>query len=341
MSLQKMPNDVKTGNSLLSVCEFPATPYIPAALTFWIVSHALSGGASGMLSAAALQPADLLKTRVQQSGHSSLVATTLHIWKTSHWTSFWRGTVPSVIRTGVGSAIYMSSLNELRTAVARSNVFLDKNNARANHSSSLPRLSNLGNLTTGAVARTVAGFALMPMTIIKVRYESNLFSYTSMWGAIKDIWKTQGLKGFYTGFYATAWRDAPYAALQICFYEQSKDRLSRWSQTRPLPGEKIVAGMNVSKSSSINFGSGLLAGGLATAITNPFDVIKTRIQLEPNKYHNIVHAAKLMIRIDGFKALFDGMGLRMGRKALSSAVVWTAYEEMIRRVEKVKKQDLL
>lgn len=289
-----------------------------------------------MFTAATLQPADLLKTRVQQSGHSSLSATFSHIWKTGGLLSFWRGAVPSTLRTGLGTAIYMPFLNELRTAVARSNVLVDKTNTRANHSSSLPQLSTVGNLTTGAVARTVAGFALMPMTIIKVRYESNLYAYKSIWGAMKDIMKTQGMRGFYTGFYATAWRDAPYAALQICFYEESKAQLSRWSQTRPLPGEKIVAGMDISKSASINFGSGLIAGGLATAITNPFDAIKTRIQLEPARYRNIVHAAKLMIRNEGVKSLFDGMGLRMARKGLSSAVVWTLYEEAIRRIEEFR-----
>jgi solute carrier family 25, member 38 len=93
--------------------------------------------------------------------------------------------------------------------------------------------------------------------------------------------------------------------------------------------------MKGSTSASINFGSGILAAGLATTLTNPFDAIKTRIQLQPKKYHNMVHAGKKMIREDGFKSLFDGLGLRMGRKAISSALAWTLYEELIRRAEHV------
>ena len=101
-----------------------------------------------------------------------------------------------------------------------------------------------------------------------------------------------------------------------------------------VPGavEKAMAG---STSAGINFGSGILAAGLATAITNPFDSIKTRIQLQPGVYRNMFHAARKMVGEEGVKCLFDGLGLRMGRKALSSALAWTLYEELIRRAERI------
>lgn len=170
---------------------------------------------------------------------------------------------------------------------------------------------------------------------MKVRYESSLYAYKSLASASKDILKTEGLRGFFSGFGATAIRDAPYAGLYVLFYEQCKRRLSVLSQKVPIPGELPVPvpGMKGSTSATINFGSGVLAAALATAITNPFDAIKTRIQLQPKKYLNILHAAKLMVRKEGAKALFDGLGLRMGRKAISSALAWTVYEELVRRAE--------
>jgi len=33
------------------------------------------------------------------------------------------------------------------------------------------------------------------------------------------------------------------------------------------------------------------------------------------------------------KSLFDGLALRISRKAMSSALAWTLYEELIRRAE--------
>lgn len=172
----------------------------------------------------------------------------------------------------------------------------------------------------------------MPITVIKVRYESNLYAYRSILGASTDILKTEGIRGFFSGFGATAVRDAPYAGLYVLFYEELKKRLSLVVQKVHIPGNAEIA-MKGSTSASINFGSGVIAAGLATALTNPFDSIKTRIQLQPKQYRNMLQAGRKMVKEDGFKCLFDGLALRMARKALSSALAWTLYEELIRRAE--------
>ncbi len=171
----------------------------------------------------------------------------------------------------------------------------------------------------------------MPVTVIKVRYESSLYSYRSISEAGKAILKSEGVKGFFTGFGATAIRDAPYAGLYVLFYEESKRRLSQL-QSATISAEelRLPTGMAISKSVSINFLSGVLAAGLATAITNPFDAVKTRLQLMPENYGNMIKASQRMIREEGFKSFFNGLGLRMGRKAISSALAWTIYEELIK-----------
>ena len=199
----------------------------------------------------------------------------------------------------------------------------------------------MANMTTGAIARASAGFVMMPITVIKVRYESSLYSYQSMWGAGNAILKNEGIRGFFSGFGATAIRDAPYAGLYVLFYEQSKRRLSQIREVTPLAGASTLEGsMKSSTSLSINFVSGVLAAGFATAMTNPFDALKTRLQLMPGKYSNMIMAGRRMIREDGVRSLFDGLGLRMGRKALSSALAWTLYEELIRRAEiEVQRKD--
>ena len=155
-----------------------------------------------------------------------------------------------------------------------------------------------------------------------------------MWDAGNAILKNEGIRGFFSGFGATAVRDAPYAGLYVLFYEQSKRRLSQIREVTPLTKiSNSEGGMKSSTSLSINFLSGVLAAGFATAVTNPFDAVKTRLQLMPGKYSNMIIAGRRMIKEDGVRSLFDGLGLRMGRKALSSALAWTLYEELIRRAE--------
>lgn len=168
---------------------------------------------------------------------------------------------------------------------------------------------------------------MMPVTVLKVRYESDYYAYRSLYGAGRDILRTEGIRGLFAGFGATAARDAPYAGLYVLFYEQLKRDLAAFTRGG---GED----MRMSSSSSINFVSGAVAAGMATTITNPFDAVKTRLQLMPAKYGNMMRAAKLMVQEDGVRSLLGGLGLRISRKAISSALAWTVYEELIMRAEK-------
>lgn len=119
---------------------------------------------------------------------------------------------------------------------------------------------------------------------------------------------------FRTG--TTALRDAPFAGIYIFFYENLRTMVSKLnsaSNIRPL----------------VNMGSGIIAGFAATVITHPFDVLKTRIQLEPLKYRNFFQAGKHIWNTTGIHGFFRGIIPRLLRKSLSSAIAWTFYEEII------------
>lgn len=172
----------------------------------------------------------------------------------------------------------------------------------------------------------------MPITVLKVRYESSLYSYPSLLAASRSILATHGPRGFFAGFGATAVRDAPYAGLYVVFYEEGKRKLTHVLGGATPPQRENAAGGG-SSSPSINFTSGLIAAILATTLTNPFDAVKTRVQLLPHRYPNSLRAAIRMLREEGPRSMMDGLGLRMARKAVSSALAWTVYEECVRRAE--------
>ena len=162
----------------------------------------------------------------------------------------------------------------------------------------------------------MAGLVLMPLTVIKVRFESSKYSYGTIFAAARDIYKTGKVRGFFVGFGATALRDGPYAGTYVLLYEGLKKRLSQGGQ--------------IHDTTVVNFSSAIVAGSVCSLLSNPFDAIKTRIQLEPHAYANMWQACKNMLATGGVRSLFDGLALRMTRKALSSALAWTAYEELIR-----------
>lgn len=294
-------------------------------------SHLIGGFFGGLTSAVALQPLDLLKTRIQQEKKATL-------WKSlkdiDNPLQLWRGTLPSALRTSIGSALYLSCLNIMRSSLAKKrhavSSSINDSNTVYNKSSSLPRLTMYENLLTGAFARGLVGYITMPITVIKVRYESTLYNYSSLKEAINHIYTKEGLFGFFRGFGATCLRDAPYAGLYVLLYEKSKQLLPMVLPTRFIhynpEGE-----FTTYTSTTVNTTSAVLSASLATTVTAPFDTIKTRMQLEPSKFTSSFKTFASIIKNENVLKLFSGLSMRLARKALSAGIAWGIYEELVKR----------
>lgn len=308
-------------------------------------AHLIGGFVGGLTAAVALQPLDLLKTRIQQQpkqinivngkSQSHLGSMIVQLVKENPL-QLWRGTLPSALRTSIGSALYLSCLNSMRTQVALIQAKKTGESIRTSKSSKLPELSNTANLLTGAVARGLVGYITMPITIIKVRYESTLYNYTSLKEAVIDIYRADKINGFFKGFGATCLRDAPYAGLYVLLYEKAKiitpvilpNTLVKYeSKSSKNSPQKYSTGT----STLINTVSAFTAAGIATTITAPFDTLKTRMQLEPNRFNNFVNTFIHMIKNENVTALFSGLSMRLTRKAFSAGIAWGIYEELIKR----------
>ena len=67
----------------------------------------------------------------------------------------------------------------------------------------------------------------MPISVIKVRYESNLYKYPSLYHSFKSTIQNEGIKGLFKGYSATILRDAPFAGIYVWSYEHSKKELKK------------------------------------------------------------------------------------------------------------------
>lgn len=72
--------------------------------------------------------------------------------------------------------------------------------------------------------------------------------------------------------------------------------------------------------------AGALAGGLAGAITTPFDVLKTRAQLSTDRAHPLLSSLRSIASNEGLGALFRGWSARSAKAAPACAVVLSSYE---------------
>ncbi|GAA5821851.1 hypothetical protein JCM11251_004743 [Rhodosporidiobolus azoricus] len=327
--------------------------------------HLASGAVSGAASVLALQPLDLIKTRVQQAPAAASAATVeripvntggggaavleaaavktprpratqAKIWHTAKEVvrtdgvrGLWRGTGPTLYRNVPGVSMYFFTLSRMRSALGQSSVF----RAAKQQAGGKIKLTPVGDLLVGSVARTGVGFLLMPFTLLKTISESTLTlpasalsstsssaavatrSTPSTLAALRTLYYTGGLRSLWRGAVPTALRDAPGAGLFVLFYERGRRLLG-------------VRG---------DGGSGAVGGGVAgataslasTLLTTPFDLLKTRRQLSPSIYTSLSTSISLVYRTNGLRGFWEGGGLRVVRKAGSAGIGWAVYEAFV------------
>lgn len=272
--------------------------------TYPFLKSFLAGSVSGTCSTLLFQPLDLVKTRLQNASrrgvtNKGMVTLLVHVLRNEKLQGLWRGTVPSIMRCVPGVGMYFSSLHWLQ----------------ANFGSDDP--SAFESVCFGVFARSFAGLTLLPITVIKTRFESGVYSYGSLAEALKMIYKTEGTKGLFTGLVPTLFRDAPFSGIYLMFYTQTKKLIP------PAVHDHVSA-------APLNFGCGTIAGLLAAGITQPADVIKTKMQLYPAKYCRVSTSIACIFKETGIPGFFSGMVPRVVRRTLMAAMAWTVYEQVIR-----------
>ncbi|KAI0676685.1 solute carrier family 25 member 38 [Trametes maxima] len=306
-----------------------------------VSQHLMSGALSGFASTVVLQPFDLLKTRIQQPDHLNklrlsplspqstfIFRTARDIVKENGFIGLWRGTTASLLRNVPGVALYFTGLNQFRGFLATAPYFasLRAQPTSSYSSSTLPKLTAQGNLFAGAVTRVAVGFILNPFTVLKARYESSYYSYNSLPQAFMGIIRS-GPSEIFRGAVASSLRDAPYAGIFVVFYEHIKSTLSSAVSSSPNPAGIPIP---ISTSTAVNSVSAASAGALATLATQPFDVLKTKMQVRSEtKYRGLLSTVVAIWRQRGLPGFFDGATLRMSRKIFSSAIGWAVYESVL------------
>jgi solute carrier family 25 protein 38 len=167
-----------------------------------------------------------------------------------------------------GNALYFTTLEKIRGNLSNADI-LSKGTI---------------NLFSGISARVFAGTIMMPITVLKSRFESDLYQYKTIRGATLQILRMDGMKGLFSGLMPTLLRDAPYAGIYVYFYEGYKSYLN----------QQLIT----SNSTWITILAGGLGGISATLLTQPFDLIKTRMQLQPKEYRGFIQSIFMIFQVE-------------------------------------------
>ena len=197
--LLSFPNSVKRVRETMDIATNP------------VLKSFLAGSLSGTCSTILFQPLDLVKTRLQQNlaltsaASSGMIGTMRQVLQTEQVFGLWKGMAPSIMRTVPGVGLYFSSLHWLQTHLTP-----------AERSKPSP----VQAVCLGMVARSLSGCIMIPVTVIKTRFESKAYNYPRVSSAFVQIYNKEGARGLCCGLLPTLFRDAPFSGLYLMFYTQ-------------------------------------------------------------------------------------------------------------------------
>lgn len=286
--------NLSIGKGGLGSADTAPEPIKPTLVTA-VVTSATYGTVASFASALGLQPLDRLKTLSQQETirrHSAFQSAKIIVQKHGVL-DLWRGSVPTLLRVVPGVSLYFAFLEFGQRIVPK-----DGNR-------------HVTNFVLGFISRSLAAMTLMPATVIKTRFESNIYRDKTVVDAAKEIFRRNGLRGLYKGLVPTVMRDAPFSGIYLMFYKQNTKLWNNHIGDITSPGR---------------FTCGVVSGILACAATQPFDITKTQMQLYPTRFSSSIQVARTIYQSGGLSSFFNGFVLRASRRTAMSALSWTIFE---------------
>lgn len=180
--------------------------------------------------------------------------------------------------------------------------------------------SPFNQLLAGSFAGLVSDGCVHPIDTIRTRLQTQSAlnkSYRGTFHVIQDIMKNEGIRAFYKGFGVVALGTFPAHGLYFLAYESTKKLIGKENEF-----VWLVAGLTADVSGAL--------------IWTPMDIIKQRMQLQ--KYNtnqtdgankpNSLSIVKEIIKTNGFKGMFRGMGAGIATFAPFVMIYFSLYERL-------------
>ncbi|KAF2970141.1 hypothetical protein GQX73_g3448 [Xylaria multiplex] len=260
------------------------------------------------------------------------------------FTTLWRGLSPTLLMAIPANIIYFTGYDWLRY----------------NKKSPISRLSrdDYKAVTAGSTARILAVAAVSPVELFKTRLQAS--SGSTATSHLKDTFKglremvaENGYRSLWRGITLHLWRDVPFSGLYWLGYETIRNRLTDMREDRrgrSISRDPSFRSRERARSQSRenhtavlvdSFTAGAASGAIASMVTMPFDVGKTRTQvyrdsakktatsagqtLAPEE-SNMVRLLWHIFKTEGVAGLWMGWIPRTLKVAPACAIMISSYE---------------
>lgn len=185
------------------------------------------GAASGAFTSLLLTPIELIKCKMQVPLDPSQMASKLgytttrppgpmqlirEVFRSQGILGFWHGQLGTLIRETGGSAAWFGSYEGMKMLFHRSDPTVD----------SIADVKVWQQMVAGAAAGMSYNFVFYPADTIKSRMQTcatEALTRPTFLSTGRELWREQGLRGFYRGCGITVFRAAPSSAIIFSIYE--------------------------------------------------------------------------------------------------------------------------
>lgn len=300
-----------------------------------ILSCMLAGGFGGSIGDTAMHSLDTVKTRQQGLLHNPKYHNMVQAYATilkeeGFFRGLYGGYTPAILGSFPSTAAFFGAY-ELSKRIMINDLHMN---------------DTVSYLIAGTLGDMALSVFYVPSEVLKTRLQLQGrynnpytkgcgYNYNGLRDAVRSISRTEGISALTYGYKETLFRDLPFSALQLAFYEKFRQVAiiyNNHSDDLTLPTELVT---------------GAAAGGLAGVLTTPLDVIKTRIQTatlhtEPLKtgaqnaffkQFSTLNALYSIYKGEGIVGMFSGVGPRFIWTGVQSSIMLLLYQVSLKKLD--------
>jgi len=160
-------------------------------------------------------------------------------------------------------------------------------------------------LASAGIAEFFADVALCPLEAVRIRLVSQPTFANGLAGGFARILREEGFMSFYGGFVPILFKQIPYTCAKFAVYEAVFEKaIAATGKTK-----ETLAPLTFT---SLNLGSGLIAGFAAALISQPADTMLSRVnKVKAAPGEGMVSRLSTIAKQLGVKGLFGGTGPRL------------------------------
>lgn len=278
--------------------------HVPASI------HMMAGAGAGIAEHCLMYPVDVVKTRMQsvqpnpRARYNNVLDALMKIVKYEGAGRPFKGMSVMVVGAGPAHAMYFACYEKMKRVISGTE-----------NGSKRP----LAQAAAGVMSTLLHDAVMNPADVVKQRLQMYGSPYSSVLHCIKETHGREGLKAFYRSYGTQLVMNVPFQSMHFVMYEAMTEVTNKDRAYNP----------------AAHMISGAVAGGTASAITNPLDVCKTLLNTQEtasfgsnkqSRVRGLFQAGSTIYSCCGFRGFFQGLQARVTVSVPSTAIAWSVYE---------------